>query len=44
MHKRNDFLVENSSLLIAYYENTGTGGTFYTINKAKKAGEEIIYL
>ena len=38
MLKRNDFLIDNSSLLYAYYDGRKTGGTYYTVNKAQKKG------
>ena len=43
MLKRNDFLIANSSLLYAYYLNSGRGGTFYTIDRAKKEGIPVIF-
>ena len=33
---RNDFLIENSSLLYAYYNGEKKGGTYYTVKKAKE--------
>lgn len=43
MQIRNRFMVDNSSLLFAYlYSNIG--GTFYTVNYAKKKNKKIIYL
>lgn len=33
---RNDFLVENSSLLYAYFNGEKKGGTYYTVKKAKE--------
>ena len=41
MKKRNDFMVNNCSLLICYLRRD-FGGTFYTVNKAKKDGVKII--
>jgi uncharacterized phage-like protein YoqJ len=41
MKKRNDFMVNNCSLLICYLRRD-FGGTFYTVNKAKKDGIKII--
>lgn len=41
MLKRNDFLVENSSLVLAGYRNVKRGGTFYTINKAVSLGVTV---
>ena len=41
MLKRNNFLVENSSLVLAGYRNVKRGGTFYTINKAVSLGVTV---
>lgn len=35
-HRRNDFLVDNSSALIAYFDGS-KGGTAYTVRRATKA-------
>lgn len=43
MQKRNRYMVDNSSILIAYlYSNMG--GTKYTVNYAEKNGKTIIYI
>lgn len=43
MQKRNRYMVDNSSILIAYmYSNIG--GTKYTVNYAEKQGKNIIYI
>ena len=43
MQKRNRYMVDNSSILIAYlYSNMG--GTKYTVNYAEKNGKNIIYI
>ncbi len=39
-HQRNDFLVDNSSVIVAYYNGT-KGGTHYTIHRALKQGLTI---
>lgn len=41
MLKRNDFLVDNASVLIAYLRKN-QGGTEYTVRRAKKKGIKII--
>lgn len=41
-HKRNRFMVDNSSVLLCY--SNGTGGSEYTLNYAKKMGIETINL
>ena len=40
-HQRNDFLTENASVIVAYY-NGKKGGTHYTIHRALKQGLSII--
>lgn len=42
-HQRNDFLVENSSIMVAYYNGT-KGGTQYTLRRSLKSGLRIINL
>ena len=42
-HARNDFLVENASAMIAYYNGT-KGGTHYTIHRALRRGLRIVDL
>ncbi len=39
--KRNDFLIENSTCLICFYDGQ-RGGTMYTVGRAEKAGYPII--
>ena len=41
MLARNDFLIENSSLLFAGWRGVKVGGTYYTVKKAEKAGITI---
>ena len=36
-HQRNDFLAENASVIVAYYNGT-KGGTHYTLHRAVKRG------
>ena len=43
MHKRNDYMLDNSSLVIALF-NGQRGGTQYTILKAEKMGLETIII
>lgn len=40
-HRRNDFLVDNSTALVCYYNGT-KGGTEYTVKRAIRQGLEII--
>lgn len=39
--ERNDYMVDRASLLIAYFDGTPKGGTFYTCSKAKSKGMPI---
>lgn len=41
-HIRDNFLIEHSSLLIAVFNGVKAGGTYYTMNAAKRAGIRII--
>ena len=41
MHLRNKYMVDNSDLCIAYFENKG-GGTEYTINYAREQGRKVV--
>ena len=43
MLKRNKFMVDNSKVIIAFY-NSENGGTKQTINYAKRLGKEIEYI
>ena len=43
MLERNDYMVNNSSLVIALYNGQG-GGTGYTIRKAKESGVEVVII
>lgn len=40
-HQRNDYLVDNASAIVAYYNGT-KGGTHYTLHRAVKQGLRII--
>lgn len=39
---RDEFMVENASYLIAYYDGREKGGTYYTVKKARVRGIPII--
>lgn len=39
---RDEFMVENASYLIAYYDGREKGGTYYTVKKARVGGIPII--
>lgn len=43
MFERNRRMVDNCDVLLAYLENE-RGGTFYTVNYAKKKGKRIVFL
>ncbi len=42
--RRNDYMVNRSSLLIAYFNGNPKGGTFYTVREAKQQGLDIVNL
>lgn len=42
-HRRNDYMIDNSSVLVCYF-NGSKGGTEYTVKRALKAGSRIINL
>ena len=41
-HRRNDYLIDNSSLVISYFDGMKKGGTYYTIQRAIDKGLTII--
>lgn len=43
MLKRNEFMVNNSSVVVAYLREN-KGGTFYTVNYAKRKNKKIVML
>lgn len=43
MHRRNDFMIDHSSHLIAYVHRTD-GGSAYTMNRARRQGLSVINL
>lgn len=42
LFNRNEWIVDNSDKILAYYLNTGKGGTFRTIIYANKVGKLVI--
>lgn len=44
MMKRNRFMVDHASHLIALYDGIPSGGTYHTIQYARKSGIDITYL
>ncbi len=43
-HRRNDYLTDNSALVIAYYDRQEQGGTHYTVTRAISKGIPVINL
>ena len=41
---RNDFLVDNASIVVAWWDNLPTGGTEYTVKRARKCRVEVVNL
>ncbi len=44
MHLRNRTMADMSSACVAYYNNSGVGGTAYTVKYATEAGVDVINL
>lgn len=42
--RRNDYLIDHSTQLIAYYDNVPKGGTYYTVKNAQHKGIEVFNL
>ena len=42
--RRNDFMLEHSCGVIAFYDGKSYGGTFYTCREAMKKGMDIVNL
>lgn len=42
--RRNDYLIDHSTQLIAYYDNVPEGGTYYTVKNARRRGIEVFNL
>lgn len=42
MHYRNRYMVDNSELLLAIYDDSAKGGTFYTVNLALKQHKKVV--
>ena len=42
--RRNDFLVDNASIVVAWWEGKQRGGTAYTVKRARKKRLEIVNL
>jgi hypothetical protein len=41
---RNDYLVNNASVVVAWYNNIPRGGTAYTVRRARKNRVEVVNL
>jgi uncharacterized phage-like protein YoqJ len=42
--ERDEFMVDHSNLLIAYYDGREKGGTYYTVKKATNQGIRVVNL
>lgn len=42
--RRNDFLVDNASVVVAWYDGSAEGGTCYTVGRARRTGRRIVNL
>lgn len=40
-HKRNDFLVDNASYIVAWWNHLPKGGTFYTVTRARRQHKPV---
>lgn len=43
-HHRNDYLIDNSEIVLAYWDKQPYGGTYYTVGKARMVNRIIINL
>lgn len=41
MHKRNEYMVDNSDLVLAFWNGKEFGGTYYTLTYAKKKNKQV---
>ena len=41
---RNDFLVDNATIVVAWWDNLPAGGTAYTVKRARKSRVEVVNL
>ena len=44
MLRRNDYMIANAGQLIAYYDGSHSGGTAYTVSRAKAARRPVTNL
>lgn len=44
MHQRNRMMADMSRYCVAYYNNSGSGGTAYTVRYARETGKTVINL
>ena len=42
--RRNDFMLQHSNFVIAYYDGKQKGGTYYTCREARKRGMTVVNL
>lgn len=42
--RRNDFLVQQAQVVVAWWDNLPHGGTAYTVKRARRCGREVVNL
>ena len=42
--RRNDWLIDNSSVVVAWYDGSAAGGTHYTVSRARRLSRRIVNL
>jgi hypothetical protein len=43
-HRRNDYMINKSHVIVTYWDGVFKGGTFYTVRKAQQENKQIINL
>lgn len=43
-HRRNDYLIDNSEIVLAYWDKQPYGGTYYTVGNARMMNRTVINL
>ncbi len=43
-HRRNDYMINNASMMIAYWDGKPSGGTYYTYSVAQRRGLTMVNL
>lgn len=44
MHKRDEYVVDNSDLMLAVYDGKPVGGTFITVDYANKSNKKVVII